>query len=200
MAGGRRLGQHQVMRHLLIASLLLVGCGNGATHVEPNEYTGCGTDEHWMTFDDNEALATVGSPMAPTLTQPVSGATVPSTPKVILQWNQDPNDPGMSDGDVAHVTGPGCNDCCPQYNIGALTALHEPAVSGDIYDLQFSIGGSIVWRVVTTLQEWTPTDTVWAQWKGKTVSVKIYRMTVLVNQLKQGPFVAARPFTFTVGS
>jgi hypothetical protein len=75
-----------------------------------------------------------------------------------------------------------------------------PAISGDEYDLQFTVGGNYVWRTITTLQEWTPTDALWAQMKGKPVSVKIYRLTVLVNQLKQGPYVAAAPSTFSVGN
>ena len=66
--------------------------------------------------------------------------------------------------------------------------------------MQFTVGGQYLWRIITTLQEWTPTDALWTQIKGKQVSVKIHRMTVLVNQLKQGPKVAATPFTFTVGN
>jgi hypothetical protein len=189
-----------LMMTALSLSALAASCGGGATHREPDEYTGCGTDEHWHTFDDNEPLATVGSAMAPALTKPAANATVPATPKVIVQWNQDPADPGMSGGDVVHINGPGCNDCCPQYNLGALTTLHDPPVSGDLYDLQFSVGGNVVWRVVTTLQEWTPTDALWAQWKGKQISLKIYRMALLVNQLKQGPYVAAAPTTFSVAN
>ena len=51
----------------------------------------------------------------------------------------------------------GCNACCPQFTPGSLTTLHLPPESGDIYDLQFTVDGSYVWRLVTTLQEWTPT-------------------------------------------
>jgi hypothetical protein len=188
------------MRTTVLCALLVLGCGGGPTHREPDEYTGCGTDEHWQTFDDNEPMATVAAMTAPTLTQPAAGATVPSSTKPILKWNQDPNDPGMNAGDVIYMNGPGCNMCCPQFNTGALTTLHEPPVSGNLYDLQFTVGGNYLWRVVTTLQEWTPTDALWAQLKGKSVSLKIYRMTLLVNALKQGPYVAPAPFTFTVAN
>jgi hypothetical protein len=182
------------------ALLLAGGCGGSPSHREPDEYTGCGSDEQWMTFDDNEAMATVSSAMGPALTSPAAGATVPSSTKPILTWDQDPNDPGMSTGDVVYVDGPGCMGCCPQFNPGALTALHLPPISGNEYDLQFTVGGDYLWRTVTTLQEWTPTDALWAQMKGKSVSLKIYRLTVLVNQLKQGPYVAPAPFTFSVGN
>ena len=191
----------QIMKSLACACLFVVGCGGaGATPREPDEYTGCGSDEQWHTFDDNEPLATVSNSTAPVLTQPVAGATVPSSTKPILQWNQDPSDPGKNDGDVSYIDGPGCMACCPQFNTGALTSLHLPAISGDEYDLQFTVGGSYLWRTITTLQEWTPKDALWAQMKGKSVSVKIYRLTVLVNQLKQGPYVAPTPSTFSVGN
>ena len=96
--------------------------------------------------------------------------------------------------------GPGCNQCCPQFNTGSLSTLHLPPISGDVYDLQFSVDGAEVWRVITTLQEWGPSDAVWAGWKGKTVSVRIWRMSVLTNDVKAGPFVAMTPFTFAVGN
>ena len=187
----------------LCAGLVLfaVGCGGGTpTHREPDEYTGCGSDEQWHTFDDNEPTATVSATMAPLLTQPAAGATVPSSAKPILTWNQDANDPGKNDGDVIYMDGPGCMGCCPQFNPGALMMLHLPAISGDEYDLQFTVGGNYLWRTITTLQEWTPTDALWAQMKGKSVSVKIYRLTVLSNQLKAGPYVAPMPFVFSVGN
>ena len=183
---------------LVLSPLVVAGCGGGSHH-EPEEYTGCGTDEHFQTFEDNEAMATVSDTTGPKLTAPAAGATVPFAQKPILTWNQDSNDPGMASGDVPYM-GPGCNDCCPQFNIGALTTLHEPAISGTVYDLQFYVGTSYLHRVVTTLQEWTPTDDFWQTLKGKTVTVKIYRVSLLVNELKQGPFIAATANTFTVGS
>jgi hypothetical protein len=78
--------------------------------------------------------------------------------------------------------------------------MHLPPISGNAYDLQFTVGGNVVWRVVTTLQEWGPTDATWAAWKGKTVSLKIWRMNLLRNDVKNGPFVSPQPFVFTVGS
>ena len=84
--------------------------------------------------------------------------------------------------------------------MGALTGLHLPPESGNIYDLHFTVDGSYDWRLVTTLQEWTPNDDLWARWKGKSVSVQIWRMTILTNNPKEGPFVATQPFGFTVGN
>jgi len=184
-----------------LALLALVGCGGSTpSHHVPDEYTGCGGDEQFRLFDDFEPSATVDDTRAPALTQP-TGSSFPYSPKPVLQWDQDPNDPGENDGDVLYTDGVGgCNMCCPQFNTGALTSLHLPPISGDMYDMQFYVDGSYVHRVVTTLQEWTAPDELWLSWKGKTVNLKLYRASVLVNQVKEGPFVASRPIVFNVGS
>jgi hypothetical protein len=188
------------MRFLVLA-LLVSGCGPSSAGREPDEFTGCASDEHWRTFDDQEPLASVSDAMSPVFTMPTAGATVPAASKPIVAWSQDPNDVGMADGNVPHTDGVGgCNMCCPEFNIGALSTLHLPPVSGDVYDLQFTVGGKVDHRVITTLQEWTPPDATWAAWKGQTVTLKIYRMTVLRNDVKQGPYTPSAPFTFTVGS
>jgi len=185
--------------HLLFALLVtLAGCGASGNR-EPDEYTGCGSDENWRAFEDQEHLATVSDASAPLVTSPAAGATVPSSTTVKLTWQQDPNDPGQPDGDVPYM-GPGCNQCCPEFNTGSLSTLHLPPISGSAYDLQFTVDGQVVWRVITTLQAWGPSDTLWSSWKGKTVSLVIYRLELLRNDVKQGPFVATKPFTFTVGN
>jgi hypothetical protein len=191
------------MKILSLALLMVLGsvagCSGGGSsgNREPDEYTGCGSDENWRTFEDQEKTATVSDQSGPFVTSPSAGASVPSSTKVKLTWQQDPNDPGQPDGDVPYM-GPGCNQCCPQFNTGSLSTLHLPPISGDVYDLQFSIGATEVWRVVTTLQEWGPSDALWATWTGKTVSLKMWRMAVLTNDVKSGPFVATQPFTFSV--
>src|SRR5581483_6297645 len=101
----------QTMRLFFAGVLLLAACGGKATPREPDEYTGCGTDENWIAFDDQEPNATVGDATAPQFTQPPAGA-IPFATKPTLMWNQDPSDPGMMLGDVPH-NGPGCTDCCP---------------------------------------------------------------------------------------
>jgi hypothetical protein len=163
------------------------------------EQTGCGTDENWRTFDDTEPNATVDDTQAPVLTQPSTDSTIPFAPKPVFAWKQSANTVGQPDGDVLH-DGPSCNDCCPQYNTGALTTLHEPPISGDVYDLQFFDGGKLIYRVITTLQEWTAPDDTWSSWRGKTLTLKIYRAALLENDVKEGPFVASQPTTLQIGS
>jgi hypothetical protein len=184
-------------RALLIAALLGSACG-GSGMRDPDEFTGCGTDENWRTFDDFEGRSTVGDATAPVFTAPAPGP-VPASPKPVFGWAQDPNDPGAPDGDVPHVQGPDCMNCCPEFNIGQLSTLHLPPISGHVYDLQAVVDGAVAYRVITTLQEWTPPDSVWASWRGKTVTIKLFGMQLLRNDLKQGPFVAATASNFTVG-
>jgi hypothetical protein len=191
----------KVVKRALIGLVFLAAGCNNATHREMDEHTGCGEDEQYRLLEDGEATVVIDDAQAPQMTDPADGATVPFSPKVIVRWNQSPSSPGQNDGDVPYMNGVnGCNDCCPQFTPGALSTLHEPPESGDIYDLQFTVNGSYVWRLITTLQEWTPTDDLWATWQGKHVSLKIYRMAILQNNPKSGPFVAMQPFTFTVGN
>jgi len=189
------------MKTLILLALCASACGPaGTTGREPDEYTGCASDEHWRTFDDQEPTATVDDTQAPPLTAPAAGATLPAASAPMLTWRQSMSDSGQPDGDVPHVIGPGCDNCCPQYNTGAITTLHLPASSGNLYDLQFTIDGQIAHRVLTSLQAWKPKDETWAGWRGKTVTLEIWRMSVLRNDPKAGPFVATTPFTFTVGN
>ena len=176
---------------LLVAA---AGCGGSTGSREPDEYTGCGSDENWRAFDDQEPSATKDDAQAPLVTMPAAGATVALADKVKLTWQQDANDVGAPDGDVPHDA-----NACPEYNTGSLQTLHLPPISGDAYDLQFTVDGKVAWRVITTIQEWGAPDATLAGWKGKTVSLKMWRMSVLRNDVKQGPFVASAPFTFTVG-
>jgi hypothetical protein len=172
--------------------------GCGGSQLVP-EFTGCGKDENQATFDDNEPTAILDATQAPQLTQPDASMTIPFTPKPVFQWNQSPNTPGQNVGDVPFMNGVGCMDCCPQFSMGALTTLHEPPISGDVYDLQFLDGSTLVYRVVTTLQEWTAPDDVWASWRGKTLDLRIYRMAVLYDNVKEGPFVAPQPTVLNIG-
>jgi hypothetical protein len=181
------------MRVFACVILLSVSCTSTSTPREPDEYTGCGSDEHWRTFDDQAKQAMVSDDLAPNFVSPAPNAML--TDKPLVAWNQDPNDPGMKDGDVPYM-GVGCNNCCPEFNTGALTSLHLPPISGNVYDLQFSVDGSVVHRVITTLQEWGPTDSLWSSWKGKTISLRIWRMDLLHNDVKAGPYTPSMPFTF----
>jgi hypothetical protein len=181
----------------------LAGCGHShaGDGIEP-EYTGCGTDENWRTFDDQERLSTpMDSADAPLVTAPAAGTTVPFAAPLTLAWTLNGSEPGTPAGNVPH-DGPGCNNCCPQYNVGGLTTQHFPPISGEVYDLRFSVGEQPIWRVITTFQQWTPdpkTD-AWSKMRGQTVSLVVWRMSVLRNDVKGGPFAAATAFTFTVGN
>jgi hypothetical protein len=187
-----------MMKQALFLCIFVSGCSAPADTVE---FTGCGTDEHQRTFDDQEPMAMVSSGDTPTMTKPDLTQTLAFASKPVFQWTIDAVDPGKPDGDVPYMDGtPGCNMCCPQFNTGALTTLHEPAVSGDVYDLRFSTGGNEVHRLITTLQEWTPDDTLWKSWKGATVTLKLYRMTLLMNEDKAGPYTSSQPLTVKVGS
>ncbi len=188
--------------------VLLAGCGGTTALPEPNEYVGCASDENWRTFDNEELAGAVAASaqLGPIVTAPTG--TVPSTTRPTVAWERGMNDPGLPLGDVPHVNGPGCNDCCPQWTMGGLTVMHLPPISGDVYDLQFSVGGAIVWRVITTLQEWAPptapTDP-WPSWRGQTVAVKVIRMDVGANDpmVLSGTTklaVSPTPYSFTVGN
>lgn len=189
--------------------LLLIASGCDGSHAgtgrEPDEYTGCATDENWVTFDDAEKIAVADDVQAPQVSEPMAGATLPAAAKVVLAWRRSFLEAGTAAGDVPRDAN------CPQYNPGALTTLHFPPVSGSVYDLHFLIDGTLVHRVLTTLQKWAPTDATWMSWKpvppspgplpvGKTVAVRIYRITLLRNDLKEGAFVGSQPFIFTVGN
>ena len=182
-------------------ALCLAACGGDSSESEP-EYTGCGTDESWRTFDDQERLVTpMTTDDSPVVTAPAAGTTVPFATPLTLAWQPSANDPGAPDGNVPH-DGPGCNNCCPQFTRGGIMPEHLPPISGDVYDLRFSVDGSEVWRTISTLQQWTPdpkTD-AWAKMRGKTVSLVLWRMSVLRNDVKQGPFGVGTAVTFTVGS
>lgn len=188
------------MTRLSMLVLLVAGCGGGPSHRAADEYTGCGGDEQYRLLEDGESTSVVDDTQAPQMTQPANGASVSGSVKPIVKWNQYANSPGQPDGDVPYIDGPGCMACCPQFSMGGLTSLHLPPESGDIYDVHFTVDGNYLWRVVTTLQEWTPTDALWSQLKGHKVSLQIWRMAILTNNAKAGPFTATQPFSFTVGN
>ncbi len=180
---------------LMLTILVAAGCGGtSTTGREPDEYTGCASDETWRTFADQEPAGIKDDTKAPLVTAPAAGATVSAAAGLKLTWQQDPNDVGAPDGDVPHDA-----NSCPEYNTGALGTLHLPPISGSAYDLQFTVGGQVAWRVITTLQEWGAPAATLAGWQGKSVSLQIWRMSVLRNDVKEGPYTTTAPFSFSVG-
>jgi hypothetical protein len=193
------------LRLARFASLAVVlsaaACDNHAgAGREPDEYTGCASDEQWRLFDDEDKHAVADAAQAPALTAPTSTALAAGGPPPVFSWSRaGAGDPGMSLGDVPHENGPGCDNCCPQWNGGALGPLHLPPISGTIYDLKFSVDGKVVWRVLSTLQQYKPTAAAWrAITAGSSVELSIVRLAVLRNDPREGPFVAPAPARFSV--
>ena len=192
-----------IVRFAFVGALTVAGCANAQQHRAADEYTGCGGDEQYRLLEDAEDAAPglqADLANAPQMTMPAVGATVPFDPKTTVKWDQSPTSAGQDTGDVPYLDGVnGCDACCPQFNAGALTTLHLPVQTGDIYDLHVFVDGNYVWRVITTLQEWAPPDTQWSEWKGHTVSIDFYRMTINANIQQSGPFLSQR-YSFHVGS
>jgi hypothetical protein len=179
----------------LALSLLLLAPLAGACHDdgdamgagrEPDEYVGCAADENWPTFDEVSDI--VSDADAPKLTAPALAVALPSSPPDFT-WDVSPTISGTPNGDVANT--------CEQFNTGFAT-LHLPPVSGTIYDLQLLVGNEAQHRVITTLQKWKASQTVWSTLAGKTVTIKLRRMTLLQNDRKEGPFIATSNPSFTV--
>ena len=187
------------MRLRILALFILAaagGCGPGspgASAREPDEYLGCATDESWRSFDDREltGLITLDDAQAPSFAVPTEGATLPSAVKPTLSWQLSSTVVGKSGGDAACTACPTC---------GSLVPEHQPPVTGNVYDLQFSIDGVMVWRALTTLQTWSPTDAAWKLMIGKTVKLRPTRMQLKINDIQSGPFQPTKSITFSVGS
>jgi hypothetical protein len=189
-----------VLRFALAFALTLAAChdhtGNGR---EPDEYTGCSSDEQWRLFDDEDKNAVVDATQAPLVSAPAMSTLAASSPPPVFTWTRAGSDPGSSLGDVPHENGPGCDNCCPQWNGGALGPLHLPPISGTVYDLQFTVDNKVVWRVLTTLQQWKPTDAAWrAITAGSSLELEIVRLVVLRNDPREGPFVAPEPTRYMI--
>ncbi len=172
----------------LVLPLAVLGACNGhaGTGREPDEYVGCATDENWATFDDVTEL--VADADAPKLTSPAPQPDLPSQP-VAFTWNVSPTVTGTPAGDVGMD--------CTQWNTGFST-LHLAPISGTVYDLQVSVGGTVVHRVLTTMQKWQASPAVWATLSGKSIAVRVRRIVVLKNDRKDGPFAPSSSSSFKV--
>ena len=184
--------------HLALGLALLVqlvACGSPAPPPAPRTAdeldgelvppAGCGSDENEQTFDDLETtkMVIVDDARAPLFTTPISGATLPGAAPPMFVWQPTPTEVGKPHGTVS------CSEC---------TVCHLPPVSGDVFDVQFSIGGTVVYRIVYTSQQWSPPAALWSSWRGQKVSIASWRMTLKVNDLADGPFTASAPVTFQV--
>jgi hypothetical protein len=179
-----------LMLYLLVAALLAAAChDHSSTGREPDEYIGCATDEIWTVFDDVTEIVSPAD--APAITAPANASQTLSSQPVLFTWSVSPTIAGTAAGDIPMD--------CEQWNTGFST-LHEPPISGTVYDLQISVDGAVAHRALTTLQQWQASPAVWASFAGKTISVRIRRLVVLANDRKAGPFAPAAPATFKVGS
>lgn len=176
--------------HCSLAVLpLLAACGSGSPPGilrEPDEYLGCATDENWRTFDEQERSGTNhDEATAPRVLAPAPGATLPAGDKPTFTWQPSVDDEGKPGGDAACAACPGI---CGQ---------HLPPVTGTVYDLQFVVGGETVWRTLTTMQRYTPSDGAWSRLRGRSVSLRLVRMALDDNQATAGPFEAELAFSVT---
>ena len=185
-------------RHALVLALAAAGCGPGspAGPREPDGYFGCSTDENRVTFDDERAAGRIKSDdsRAPLLTMPAVGSPLPGGAAPRFAWQPTPTAPGKPSGDV---TCQRCSSC------GALTTQHEPPISGNVYDLQFSVDGKVLYRALTTTQSLPadmPPPEIWKSFRGKSVALAITRLQVKANDVADGPYQGTKPLTFTVAN
>lgn len=181
------------IHRLFLLAALAAGCQATPPQRTPDEYGGCGTDENWRTFDDRETThqVTTDDSQAPQYTLPAAnGMSFPSAAPPTFTWSLTPTLPGKPpNGDAACTACPTC---------GPLLPAHLPPVSGDVYDLQLSSGGQVVYRVITTLQVWTAPAAVWSGWAGKSISLATIRVTLSVNDVTEGPFQGSSALGFSV--
>lgn len=160
---------------------------------EPDEYTGCATDELWPIFDglligaQVETSATEG----PLFLTPAAGG--PLSEKPLFTWQPSSAQTGNPDGDV-----PAGGDNCEQFHRGEIVVRHLPAISGTLYDLQVAASGTVIYRVITTLQQWTPPDSAWTAWKGSSPTIRLYRVVVSKNMPAGVAYTRDPPLTITV--
>jgi hypothetical protein len=192
---------------ILSLCILLAGCNGPAPGLfEPDAtrgYQACATDENWRTFNDQELahLVKTDDTQATAFQPPlVDGASFPASPAPTFTWQVTATIPGMMNGDASCPTV--CRLCTGSIPTAGtmcnLCGAHLPAVSGDSYDLQFSVGGSVVWRIITTAQFYQPPDDIWASWRGKTVSLATVRAFLKLNDVQE-IYQASKPLTFSVG-
>ena len=161
-------------------------------------FEGCATDEHQTTLDDYESTDRVKTDgkAGPKWLQPAQGSAAlsfPSTVPTMFSWQPTANDPGSSQGNVTCAPA-----LLPTRSASSLWPLHEAPVSGVIYDLQFSIGASLTYRVLTTHQNATVPAAVWSGWAGKSVVVDLVSAKLLNNEVAEGPYRPAAMLTFQV--
>lgn len=172
---------------IALASALLLGpaaCHRQGSGIEP-AYEGCVTDENWVTMDDFIGSNRVKTdPQAgPQWIEPMAGATLPSSSPAVFRFQPSAANAGSPNGDAT----------CPQFQpsrFGGLNPVHLPAVSGTIFDLQFTVDGAVAYRVLTSRQFASVPAATWSGWAGKRVSVALHGARMLKNEVVEGPYRA----------
>jgi hypothetical protein len=175
------------MNPLLAAPLLCLMACSGANTRDPDIYEGCSTDENRSLFDDYETTGRVKiePAQAPQWSSPMDGASLPRSQPPTFAWQPTPGDAGRPSGTAS------CMQCAACGTLLSLEPQHLPPVSGNAYDLLFKADGVEVYRVVTTLQTFTPRAEVWSAWAGKLVTVDLVGAALLRNEIQRGPYRAA---------
>lgn len=167
---------------LAVALLQLSAC-SGSDTPEP-AYAGCATDENWRTFDDYLRTSRLESDAAntPVWQDPAEGEIIAAASSPDFRWQPNSKNAGATEGNAS------CGQVQPQH-LG-IAPLHEPPVSGTVYDLHFVIEGTEAYRLLTTRQTARVPSELWQSWAGRQVSVSMYRAELLRNDVVQGLFQA----------
>ena len=133
-----------------LAIVAVAGCGGTTTGREPDEYTGCGTDETWRTFEDQEPTRhgrRHASAAGDRAGGGRDGAVVDAAEADVAAGSERRRRARRRRAARRRTRAPSTTPA-------RLSTLHLPPISGDAYDLQFTVDGKVAWRVITTLQEW----------------------------------------------
>lgn len=168
-----------------VLCLEVTGCGEAMGVGPEPAYEGCATDENWATLDDyiTSARVQTGSASAPAFTGLQNGMSLPSSAAPTFKFQPSATLAGTPNGDAT----------CPQFQPARRAGLgvaHLAAVSGQVYDLHFDVGGAQAYRVLTTRQSASVPLATWQSWKGKSVTLTLYTARLLNNDVKEGPFQA----------
>lgn len=173
---------------------LAAGCGGAPAASalalrEPDVYEGCASDENWVTIDDAErAGAGTDAALAPRFTVPTADAVLDGAMPARLAWQQTATEAGDPLGDSRCVQ---CSVCGP-------TRMHLPPVRGTVYDVQIADGEITLFRAITTLQVLTPPPARWAEWRGRALTIRAWRVLLDENVPVGGAHGLPSPLPFRV--
>lgn len=189
-----------VLTSALALALLLPACGDEASpeprcNAEPS-YAGEASDEAWYVMVDAYELAVTGHSDASVPVVPAESEALSGPNPVVFSW-----------------TSPlalGCPfDCFPEgHRLWPLMAearpalflppahAHLPPVTGDIHYVEvFVPGRECPIRHLTTLEDWRPLPSEWAEMRGKGLLELVITSAYLEkNRIAEGPYRSTRAF------